>query len=374
MHKITTFALVALLAASCGHKESDPLDDHDHGAAEAVETDDDIVLEPEIAAQFGVVVDSVARGDFNQVYVVSGEIVDAPNSTSLVSAPISGIVRFAAGMAPGKEVGRGVAVATISSEGVAGGNANQAAKAALDGAKRELDRLTPLYKDGIVTARAYNEALQAYEQAKASYSAGAASGVAKTVGSGVITSLLAQNGQFVEAGSPIAVVSSNTSLTLRADMPQKYYQALPTISTANIELPYSGEVVALSSLDGKRVASSQAVSSSRGYMPVYFTLDNDGRVLPGSILKVSLIGAPIRDAITVPVTALSEQQGSYFVYEQLDEECYQKLPVTIGASDGKRVQVLSGLEGGEHIVTEGVVAVRLAETSAVAPEGHSHNH
>jgi multidrug efflux pump subunit AcrA (membrane-fusion protein) len=71
---------------------------------------------------------------------------------------------------------------------------------------------------------------------------------------------------------------------------------------------------------------------------------------------------------------LTEQQGVYFVYEKIDEEGYRKLPVTIGESDGKRVVIKSGLKGGEAIVTEGAMTVRLAESSGVAIEGHNHNH
>lgn len=63
-----------------------------------------------------------------------------------------------------------------------------------------------------------------------------------------------------------------------------------------------------------------------------------------------------------------------FVFVKLDDECYTKVPVETGASDGRRVRVTSGLHGGETVVVEGAVTVRLAESSGVVPEGHSHNH
>ena len=55
-------------------------------------------------------------------------------------------------------------------------------------------------------------------------------------------------------------------------------------------------------------------------------------------------------------------------------EHYAKIPVRTGASDGSRTEILSGLSEGTPYVSSGVQAVRLAETSAVAPQGHSHNH
>ena len=76
----------------------------------------------------------------------------------------------------------------------------------------------------------------------------------------------------------------------------------------------------------------------------------------------------------MPVSALSEQQGEMFCYVQTDDECYEKRPVTLGRNSGDRVEVVSGLSPGDKVVTGGVTFIRLAETSGVVPEGHSHNH
>ena len=51
-------------------------------------------------------------------------------------------------------------------------------------------------------------------------------------------------------------------------------------------------------------------------------------------------------------------------------DLYTDQSVAVVKSSG----IASGLKGGERVVTRGVTAVRLAETSGVVPEGHSHNH
>ena len=122
------------------------------------------------------------------------------------------------------------------------------------------------------------------------------------------------------------------------------------------------------------MSAPASVSSQRGYVPVYFDFANDGSFIPGSYVNVKLLGQPRQDVLSVPVSAVSEQQGAHFIYERLDEDCYRKIPVKLGMSDGINVEILQGLKGGEDIVSEGMVAVRLAESSGVAPEGHSHNH
>lgn len=384
MNKAIAFLLSGSLAfafAACGNKKYDDelKHHHHHGMTEGAEEDaheehiaGEIVLEPEMAEMLGVSTVEVEPGDFTDAIAVSGQIINTPLSFSVVSAPTSGIVNFAQGILQGKDIKQGAVVATISSKGMSGGDANQAALVALEAAKKELDRITPLHADGIVSTKDYNAALQAYEQARAAYSQGAASGRAVASASGVIAQLNVQQGQFVNAGEPIASISGTKRLSLRADIPERYFSKSASIADARVVSPYSDSSVLLSEVGGKR--EGEAIASQSGYMPIYFSFDNNGLFVPGSFVKVNLLSGKRTGVISLPLQAISEQQGAYFVYEQLDEECYRKIPVKIGANNGKRVEVLSGLSGGERIVSDGVTAVRLAETSAVAPEGHSHNH
>lgn len=50
---------------------------------------------------------------------------------------------------------------------------------------------------------------------------------------------------------------------------------------------------------------------------------------------------------------MTEEQGIFFVYLQLDEEGYKKQEVTLGADNGKSVQILTGIKPGDRVVTEG---------------------
>lgn len=362
--------------AESGHHH-DGEDEHDHDGEHGEEHHDasEIVLEPETAARFGVVTDTIDKGAFNEVIRVTGQILDTPGSATVISAPTAGIVKYSAGMQPGKTIGAGTTVATISSASISGGDRNAADRTAMQTAERELNRLKPLYEEGIVSAKDYNAALQAYEMAKAQYSPAAASGTAKAISGGVIAQMLVPNGQYVEAGTPIATVSASKRLTLRADVPDRYHGQLPLVSNARIRLPYSEETMDLAEHGGTKVTGGQPTARERaGYIPVYFSFDNNGQALTQTMVDVYLIGAPRYGVIAIPTEAVIEQQGKKFVYVQLDEECYEKRSVTTGASDGKRIEIKSGLEGNETVVVKGATAVRLAETSAVVPEGHSHSH
>lgn len=354
--------------------------DHDHGHEGASEKhSDEITLEPEQAERLGVEVTTIEPQSFSGVIPVTGRIMPTTGSESVVTSPTSGVVRFNRSITQGSRVGVGTQIATVSGAAVAGGDAMEAARLDLEAAKRELDRITPLHESGIVSTRDYNAALAAYESAR---NAAGASSTAKSSGSsatartaGVITSLLVKEGDYVEAGAPIATVSSNERLTLRADLPLRYNSRAARVVGANIRPAYSDSVIPLSALGGKVISPSLTSADDRpGYIPVYFTLGNNGAMVAGSYADVYLILSENHQAVIVPVGAVSEQQGEHFVYVRLDEECYEKRPVTLGDTDGVSVEILKGINPGEDVVTSGMIFVKLAESSGAVPEGHSHSH
>ena len=83
--------------------------------------------------------------------------------------------------------------------------------------------------------------------------------------------------------------------------------------------------------------------------------------------------AASQPALVVPVTALLEEQGVFYVYVQTEGESFQKREVKIGAADGLRVQILSGIAEGERVVTKGAYQIKLSTASGTLP-AHGHEH
>ena len=103
-------------------------------------------------------------------------------------------------------------------------------------------------------------------------------------------------------------------------------------------------------------------------------MNDNGGIANGAFAEVYLIGASRQDVITVPVAAVTEQQGNHYVYVKLDHECYERRLVKLGGNDGRNVEIISGINGGDNVVVGGATVVKLAESSGAVPEGHSHNH
>jgi membrane fusion protein, heavy metal efflux system len=60
----------------------------------------------------------------------------------------------------------------------------------------------------------------------------------------------------------------------------------------------------------------------------------------------------------VPVSAVTRIDGVAMVFVALGDTSLETRKVELGLSDGARVQVVSGLQPGELVVTEGVFAVK----------------
>lgn len=384
--KYLIIATAALYAAcwSCGHDDHDHDHDHDrdHEAEHAEDADhdghdghdaDEIILEPEMAQRMGVQVQAVAPGEFSDVIVVSGQIMPAPADNAVASAPVAGRLTLNHALVPGMTVSAGQSLGSISAAAISGGNADAAARTALEAARRELERARPLHQQGIVSDKDF-AALQAqYDAAAALYSPSAQSGAVTAPIAGVVTEVLAAQGQVVEVGQPIARITSARRLTLRADLPQQYAAMLPSLTGANIRPQGATEAIPLAG-HGLQRTSATAASASAGYIPVTFTFNNPGGIVPGSMVEVYLLGTPRQGVITVPVGAITEQMGEKYVYTRIDDHGYRRHLVHLGGSDGSRVEVLDGLSAGDNVVAAGATVVRLAENSGKVPEGHSHNH
>lgn len=377
------FAAAALIAAtvSCKQHENNNSDDHDHAheteAAPAEEEhkhgEDEIIIEPEEAARFGIKTKEITPEPFTSTIRVTGQLVPSTTDPGAISASTSGILTFTTPLSVGSKVSKNQVVAKIAARSASGDNPNAMALAAVSAAKRELDRIRPLLDDGIATMSEYNAALAAYESAKASVSQSSISGNVVSTVNGTVLEVLCVNGQYVETGTMIARVSQNSLVTLRADLPAAQTRYLSSITDALVKSPVTGEWMRISELGGKRVDRSD-IPSTGGYTPVIFEFRTSKDFMPGSNVDVELIESTKNDCIVIPRSALIEQGGEYYAFAKTGAHAYVRCRVECGAFSGDYVEILSGIKTGDNIVVEGAQTVKMAETSSVVPEGHSHNH
>ena len=350
---------------------------HDHGHAHGTNPDE-IILAPEKAKSAGVMSEEIQPKAFRQVIKTSGEVLTAQGSESMVVANVAGVVSFQRALTEGMQVGKGNTLLTISASQLQDGDPAQRARIAYETAKSEYERAERLVKNQIVSQKEYMAIKEKYENARLSYEALAKnqtkSGVAVTAPmGGYIKNLLVKEGDYVAVGQPLATVTQSNRLFLRADVSERYYKYLNGIASANFQTPYDNQVYQLEALNGKLLSVGKSAGSSSYYVPVTFSFDNKGDIIPGSYVEIFLLSQQQENALVLPVEALTEEQGLYFVYLQNCEESYKKQEVKIGASNGVEVQILDGIHPGDKVVVKGAYHVKLASAGNALP-AHSHEH
>lgn len=381
--KYLLLAALCLLAAAACHNKNE---DHDHGTASEAEAHahegeaahGEIVLSPERAREAGVEVETIQPGKFSSAIRTSGVLSPSGKGSATVTSLTSGILSWnGATPVPGQRVSDGETIARVSAGGMGAGDAVTRAAIAFEAAEKEYLRAKGLLEDRIISQREFTAIEADYLTAKNAYQGSSADGAGNGVAvsspiDGSITGVLKTEGDYVAAGEAIATVSSDSRLRLTADLPEKYASLRNSISGVNFKLHYGDTPVCLTGTEGRPVSVGRSVSATSAYIPVTFEFANRYGLMNGSYVEAWLLTDSRDGVISVPESALTEEQGEFFVYVRLDEECYRKIPVTLGGRNGVDVEIVSGLDGGEDVVVKGAYQVRLSAASVIP--GHTHNH
>ena len=385
---LTSCILLFLLTAGCGghnHDGHSHDDGHTHDGSCAGESEHgqekhvgEITFSKAQADAARLELQTIASGTFSQVIKTSGQLLPAQGDEITVVAASNGVVSFAqAAMSEGAAVKEGQVLAGISAKNMVDGDPAIKAKIAYEAAQKEYERAESLVKDNIISKKDFEQTQLRYENAKTAYNASMKTVTSKGMNvtapaSGVIKRRWVNEGEYVTVGQPIVNLSKNKRLQLRADVPAKYFKNLSQITDAHFKVPYDDATYKLSDLNGRLLAVGASMDQSSPYLPVTFECNNTGAFIPGSFAEIYVLTTTHYGVVSVPLTAITEEQGLYFVYLQLNEETYKKQAVTLGPDDGVRIQIVSGLTPGDKVVSQGVMQVKLAANSAIIPEGHTH--
>lgn len=395
--KINNVSLLLLIPtllwgwSSCSHEGHDHDHEHHHEAEEHhhdVDDDDeevehhhspdDILLSVEKAQAAGIEVQDVKRGIFHSVIQTSGTLQPASCDETTVVATASGVVSHSHHISEGMAIQGGSVIYYLNSSQLQEGDQARKVEIAYLTAKREYERAQPLADEQIISQKDFAAIKSEYENALLAYEAigknTSGKGVAvKAPVSGFLKECMVKDGDYVQVGDPLMVITRNQHLYLRVEVPVRYYSVLSQITSAKFRTQYSDEVYDLQKMDGELMSSGKSAVSTSSYVPVTFKIDNDGSIVPGSYAEVFLITGERQGVLSVPTSALTEEQGVYYVYLQENEHTYHKREVMLGDTDGEFTEIKNGLNDGERVVVRGAINVKLAGASNAIP-AHTHNH
>lgn len=362
-----------------GHSHDDD-DDHDHSGHEHEEElgDNEVAFSDTQAQRVGLTTEKVAPRPFYQIIKTSGQLIAPVGEESVVVATTSGIIKFAGeGLNPGSAIRNGQRIAVVSASNLADGDPVTKGRLQYEAAKKEYERAELLAKDTLISMADYNQAKLDFDQARVAYNALAGQSTDNGVSissntKGYIKNLLVNEGEYVNAGQPILTMTQNRRIQLKADVSEQDAGIIPQITSANFKTAHSQKTYAIDELNGKLVSYGRLLDGSSFYVPVIFEFNNTGDFLTGSFATVYLKTTPLQQVLTVPLTAIIEEQGLFFVYVKDREHVYKKREIRKGADDGERALVQAGLSPGEEVVATGAYHLKLAGMSSAIPHGHSH--
>lgn len=366
--------IVVPMSSSCHGAEEHHSGQEEHAHA------DEIVLTDAQARQIGIQTDTIRPAAFAGVLRASGQILPGIGDEQVVAATAAGIFTPGSGtLTEGAVVRAGQPLGSISNRNLPDGDPMRKAQLACEAAEREWKRAETLVKDQIISQKAYEQSRLQYETAKAAYEGAAAqwhngaTSVTSPIG-GYIKSLSVKAGDYVEVGTPLLTVTQSRRLRLQADVAETDYALARQIRTARFRTAGSQQTYDLRQLNGRLLSYARSATPGNPYLPVTFEFDNIGDFVEGSYADVYLLLESGQQALSVPIAALTEEQGLHYVYLAVPDEplTYRKQEVRTGQNDGQRIEITEGLKPGDIVVTQGSIGLKLASLSATIPDGHNH--
>jgi membrane fusion protein, multidrug efflux system len=164
-------------------------------------------------------------------------------------------------------------------------------------------------------------------------------------------------GAYVSPGQPVATLIDDSQMRLEFGVPSIYVNelrvGLPVEATTK-DIPGRTFTGQLTSIDNAIDPSTLAVK-------VRATLPNsDGALRAGTSMSVTLKSKP-RQALSVPEISVIAEGSKTFVYvvDQTRQPAVSaKTEVTLGIRERGVVEVVSGLQSGDLVVTDGVLKLR----------------
>ena len=323
-----------------------------------------------------------ALGEIKAAGVGEAEVF-APFDGVLMPDPQHGIVR------PGQQVSKGEVLARIAPSGGPESGWTQLLND-YKLAKAEYDRVKKLAAEGAVSSKRLDEARLDLEN-KRSRVGGALGGAdtdldallaegdhfhLRAPANGVITDIHLRYGQHVETGEHLFNIIDPSRIWLEVQVPASESAQLDQVVDAAFTLSGSNETYRVSDLGGRLLTVSTLLDPVTRRVPVIFELRNAGaNFRPGSFAQVYLKTRTSREALAVPESAFLDEDGTPVVYVQISGEEFVRRVVQSGAKDEGYVEIVSGLDEGERIVSKGAYKVRLASIKVSAADAHAgHGH
>lgn len=328
--------------------------------------------------------EAVDKREMQKSVMATGEIKVKPQLFSKVVSPIEGIVLNKNNRrlkSIGSLVKRGDILLNISPSANASMNIQKIKNDFLL-SKSEYERVQNLFNKKAVSKRRLNETKFDFESKQASYNSlidqikiteNGYSVIAPI--EGYIENLNFVLGDQIKSGQDLFTIINPRRLILKVNVPSSKFEIAHNSTDASFKVEGIDSEFRISSMDGKKISVAASLNRANRTVPVYFEFNNpQNKIKVGMYAEVYIMVGEATEYISIPESAIVNEDGLHTVYVQADGEAFAKRIIKTGIIENGYVQIIEGLKVGERVVTVGAYQVRLAALSPESAIGHGHAH
>ncbi len=263
----------------------------------------------------------------------------------------------------GDRVVKGQLLGRIDDGGIASQLEQLKAQAAL--AETTYERQKRLWEQNIGSEIQYLQAKTSYEASKNSVEQverQLSKSALRAPFSGIIDDVIKDQGTVVSPGpgSEIFRIVNLSKMYITVDVPETYVGSIDDGSKARVYFPVLGD-----SVQTKVRQAGNYINPNNRSFSVEIPVPNDkGRIKPNLSARVMINDYSNPEALLIPQSVISENaEGEQYVFIAEDptedmKGTARKRVVTTGKTQGRFVEILSGLQAGELIIQEGARSVK----------------
>ena len=229
-----------------------------------------------------------------------------------------------------------------------------AAKTQLDNAKIALDtvKASADLNKNVIAPQSEASAKAAVEQTQAAMAL-AADSVAKCSVtapiSGYVASKNASIGQMASPGIEAFSIKDSDSVDIEINVTESVIGKINVGTDAKIDIKSAG----LEDVKGTVSVAGEAKNDATGMFTVKISIPNeDKKIKVGMLANISITTEKVEDTLIIPADAVFQDNDEYFVYIA-EGETAKKKTVETGVTDGKSIEILSGIKAGDKVIVDG---------------------
>jgi len=263
----------------------------------------------------------------------------------------------------GDRVSRGQVLATIDDGGLSSQLNQLKTQASL--AKTTFERQERLWNQNIGSEIQYLQAKTSYEAAENMVSQAESQLGKSTIRapfSGIIDDVIKDQGTVVAPGqgSEVFRIVNLSDMYIEVEVPEAYIGNVTKGKEALVYFPVLGDSI----VTKIRETGNFINPANRSFEAEIPVPNKEGKIKPNLTAKVNINDYTSEDAILIPTSIISENaEGEQYVFVADEasaegESIVKRTIITTGKTQGAEIEVLTGLNDGDHIIKEGARSVK----------------